>query len=165
MSTTISESFFRNFTAESVAVALMENIQSMDFRHIRHLVRAVLIPFVKSCPPESWEEWVEKLLHPLFLHCQQVLGSCWSSLIHEGKANVPDTLNIQAGSDLKIEVMEEKLLRGVTREVCALLSVMASPELNPGIPNLEQSGQIVCPDASSLKDLEAFALSSMVGYV
>ncbi|CAM8926022.1 unnamed protein product [Rhodiola kirilowii] len=165
MSTTIAESFFKFFNADTVAVELMENIQSMDFRHIRHLVRAVLIPFVKSCPPESWEEWIEKLLHPLFLHCHQVLGSCWSSLIREGKADVPDTQNIQAGSDLKNEVMEEKLLRAVTREVCILLSIIASPELNPGISNLELSGKILRPDASSLKDLEAFASRSMVGFL
>uniref|UniRef100_A0A7N0V092 Protein HASTY 1 n=1 Tax=Kalanchoe fedtschenkoi TaxID=63787 RepID=A0A7N0V092_KALFE len=165
MSTTIAESFFRNFDADALVLALMENLQSMDFRHIRHLVRAFFIPFIKSCPPELWEEWIEKLLHPLFLHCQQVLDSCWSSLMHEGKAKVPDTQNIPGGSDLKIEVMEEKLLRVVTREVCSLLSTIASPELNPGLSNLEQSRQITTSDASCLADLDAFAPRSMVGFL
>lgn len=112
-----------------------------------------------------WEVWLEKLLHPLFLHSQQVLSCSWSSLLHEGRAKVPDAHGILAGSDLKVEVMEEKLLRDLTREVCSLLSVIASPQLNTGLPSLEHSGHISRVDTSSLKDLDAFASSSMIGYV
>lgn len=143
----------------------MENIQSMEFRHIRQLVHSVLIPLVKNCPSDMWEVWLEKLLHPLFQHSQQVLNCSWSSLLHEGRAKVPDAHGILAGSDLKVEVMEEKLLRDLTREVCSLLSVIASPQLNTGLPTLENSGHISRVDMSSLKDLDAFTSSSMVGYV
>lgn len=143
----------------------MENIQSMEFRHIRQLVHSVLIHLVKFCPSDMWEVWLEKLLHPLFIHCQQVLCSYWSSLLSEGRAKVPDIHGIVAGSDLKVEVMEEKLLRDLTREICSLLSTMASSGLNTGIPAVEQSGHYSRVDMSSLKDLDAFVSSSMVGYV
>lgn len=165
LSTTIGDSFFKCLDISSLAIALMENIQSMEFRHIRQLIHSVLIPLVKFCPSDLWEEWLEKLLHPLFIHSQQALSCSWSCLLREGRARVPDVHAILAGSDLKVEVMEEKLLRDLTREICALLSVLASPGLNTGLPSLEQSGHVSRGDVSSLKDLDAFASTSMVGFL
>jgi exportin-5 len=165
LSTTTGDSFFKGLDIHSVALALVENIQSMEFRHIRQLVHSVLIPLVKYCPSDMWDIWLEKLLHPLFQYSQQALSCSWSGLLHEGRAKVPDIHGIVAGSDLKVEVMEEKLLRDLTREICSLLSAIASPPLNAGLPSLEQSGHMIRVDTSSLKDLDAFASSSMVGYV
>ena len=164
LSTTIGDSFFKYLNVHSVVFALMEDIQSMEFRHIRLLVHSILIPLVKNCPFDMWEIWLEKLLHPLFVHAQQALGCSWSSLLQDGRAKVPDVHEILSGSDLKEEVMEEKLLRDLTREICSLFSVIASPPLNPGIPSLEQSGHISRLDMSSLKSLDSFASSTMVGY-
>ena len=165
LSTTIGDSFFRGSDLHSVELALVENIQSMEFRHIRQLVHSVLILLVKFCPSDLWDVWLEKILHPLFNHSQQALNFSWSSLLREGRAKVPDVHGILAGSDLKVEVMEEKLLRDLTREICSLLSTIAWPPLNTGLPSLEQSGHASRVDTSSLKDLDAFRLSSMVGYV
>ncbi|XP_024952008.2 protein HASTY 1 isoform X3 [Citrus sinensis] len=165
LSATVGDPFFKSLDSGSVVVALMENIQSMEFRHIRQLVHSVLIHMVKFCPPDMWEVWLEKLLNPLFIHCQQVLSSSWSSLMHEGRAKVPDIHGIVAGSDLKVEVMEEKLLRDLTREICSLLSTMASSGLNNGIPPIEQSGHFNRVDVLFLKDLDAFASKSMVGFL
>lgn len=164
LSATIGDSFFKCMDVHHVALALVENIQAMEFRHIRQLVHSVLIPLVKCCPPDLWEGWLEQLLHPLLLHTQRALSCSWSSLLQEGRAKVPDLRGILAGSDLKVEVMEEKLLRGLTREICSLLSVLASSGLNGGLPTLEQSGHFNRVDASSLKDLDAFASTSIVGY-
>ncbi|XP_075659469.1 protein HASTY 1 [Castanea sativa] len=165
LSTTIGDSFFRGSDLHSVELALVENIQSMEFRHIRQLVHSVLILLVKFCPSDLWDVWLEKILYPLFNHSQQALNFSWSSLLHEGRAKVPDVHGILAGSDLKVEVMEEKLLRDLTREICSLLSAIASPPLNTGLPSLEQSGHASRVDTSSLKDLDAFRLSSMVGFL
>lgn len=165
LSTTIGDAFYRCLDIHSLAVALMENIQSMEYRHIRQLAHSVLIPLVKHCPPDLWEVWLEKLLHPLFLHCQEALSRSWSCLFNNGRAEVPDKPGILAGSDLKVEVMEEKLLRDLTREICALLATMASPGLNTGLPILEHSGHIGRVDMSSIKDLEAFASTSMIGFL
>lgn len=60
--------------------------------------------------------------------------------------------------------MEEKLLRDLTREICFLLSVMASPGLNSGLPPLEQLGHVSRMEMSSLKALDAFSTNSLVGY-
>ncbi|XP_056168223.1 protein HASTY 1 isoform X2 [Syzygium oleosum] len=165
LSTTVGDAFFKCLDIQSVAVALMENIQSMEFRHIRQLVHLVVVPLIKSCPVDLWEAWLETLLQPLFLRSQQALSSSWSSLLHEGRAKVPDTTGVVASSDLKVEVMEEKLLRDLTREICALLYVIASPALNTGLPSLEQSGHANRIDISSLQELDIYSQSSMVSFL
>ncbi|KAE8728489.1 Protein HASTY 1 [Hibiscus syriacus] len=132
LSTTIGDLFFKCTGLDAVALALIENIQSMEFRHTRQLVHSVLIPLVKSCPTDMWE--------------------------------VPDHHCIFTGSDLKVEVME-KLHRDLTREICSLLAIIASPGLNSSLPSLEHSGHVSRVDMSSLKDLEAFASTSMVGFL
>ncbi|KAH6820146.1 ARM repeat superfamily protein [Perilla frutescens var. hirtella] len=165
LSATLGDSFFRCVDPHSVILALTENVQYMEFRHIKQLVHLALIPLVKCCPSDLWEVWLEKLLYPLLLHVWQALSSSWSSLLRDGKAKVPDLNGIHVGSDLKVEVMEEKLLRDLTREICSLFSVLASPGLNAAVPSLEQAGQMSHIDDSSKRDLNAFAHSSMVGFV
>ncbi|KAL0429515.1 UNVERIFIED_CONTAM: protein HASTY 1 [Sesamum radiatum] len=165
LSATLGDSLFRCIDPHSVILALMENIQHMEFRHIKQLVHSALVPLVKFCPSDLWDAWLEKLLHPLFLHVWQALTCSWSSLLREGKAKVPDLHGILAGSDLKVEVMEEKLLRDLTREICSLCSVLAAPGLNAALPSLDQAGQVSQMDDSSMRDLEAFASTSMVGFV
>ncbi|XP_019231873.1 PREDICTED: protein HASTY 1 isoform X2 [Nicotiana attenuata] len=165
LSATIGDSLFKCLDSQSVVLALMENIQHMEFRHLRLLLHLALIPLIKNCPSNMWEAWLEKLLHPLLVHSQQALSYSWSSLLQEGRAKVPDLHGLVDGSDLKVEVMEEKLLRDLTRETCSILSVFASSVLNAGLPSLEHSGHMSRVDESSLKDLDAFATNSMVGFV
>ncbi|KAL0552608.1 hypothetical protein IC582_011726 [Cucumis melo] len=165
LSATVGESFYNCLDIHFVSLALMENVQSMEFRHLRQLVHAVIIPLVKGCPPHLWDVWLEKLLMPLIQHTQQCLNSSWSSLLHEGRANVPDVLGIPSKTDLKVEVMEEKLLRDLTREVCSLLAVMASSPLNPDLPSLEQSGHVNRAVLSSPKHLDEYSSSCMVGFL
>ncbi|XP_021773055.1 protein HASTY 1-like [Chenopodium quinoa] len=165
LSTTVGDAFFRSLDVDSVVQALMENLQSMEYRHLKQLIHLVIIPLIKSCPPELWGTWLEKLLHPILHYAQPSLSSSWSSLLNEGRAKVPDVCNVLGGSDLKVEVMEEKLLRDVTREVCGLLSALASPALNVGLPSLDHSGHITRFDTSSLKDLDVLASSSAVSFL
>ena len=161
LAATLGEAFFRCAEASSVTLALMENVQVMEFRHLRQLIHLVIIPFVKYCPADLWQVWLGNLLQPLFVHCQQALHYSWSSLLHEGRAKVPDSIGNLSGSELKAEVMEEKLLRDLTREVCSVLWALASPGLNSGLPSLEQLGPSNRID--SLKNLEYFASSSLTG--
>ncbi|KAG2244157.1 hypothetical protein Bca52824_094015 [Brassica carinata] len=132
LSATIGDTFFKCLDANYVAVALVENLQSMEFRHMRQLIHSFVVYAVKSCPADMWESWLEVLLHPLFNHCQKAISSSWGCLMREGRAQVPDSFGVQNGPDMKLEVMEEKLLRDLTREIANLLSTMASPGLNPG---------------------------------
>lgn len=159
------DSFFNGLDCSFLANALMENVQSMDFRHIRQLIHLVLIPIAKSCPADLRVSWLENLLLPLFLHCQQALSCSWSSLMHDSRAKVPDTFGNLSGMELKLEVMEEKLLRDLTREICSLFSVLASPALNRELPPLEQLGHLNRMESSSPNKLDAFSSNSMIGFL
>ncbi|KAK9137001.1 hypothetical protein Sjap_007595 [Stephania japonica] len=165
LSTTLGDSFFRCMESSSVSVSLIEHIQSMEFRHTKLVIHLVVIPLIKFCPSDLWEGWVEKILLPLLLHCNQALNISWSSLLNEGRAKVPDIHDNICRSDLKVEVMEEKLLRDLTREICSFLSVLASPTVNIGLPSLEQFGHVNRVEAASLKGLYAFASSSIVAFL
>ncbi|KAL6626193.1 hypothetical protein ACP70R_029919 [Stipagrostis hirtigluma subsp. patula] len=164
LAATLGEPLFRCIEGSSVTLALMENVQVMEFRHLRQLIHLVIIPLVKYCPADLWQVWLVNLLQPLFVHCQQALHYSWSSLLHEGRAKVPDSIGNLSGSELKVEVMEEKLLRDLTREVCSVLWVLASPGLNSGLPSLEQLGPSNRMD-SSFRDLESLASSSLTGFL
>ncbi|KAI8025099.1 Protein HASTY 1 [Camellia lanceoleosa] len=102
-------------------------------------------------------QWKRECKEYFVGHWNEALSCSWSSLLLDGRAKVPDLHGILAGSDLKVEVMEEKLLRNLTREICSLLSVLASLGLN--------AGHISRVDTSSLKDLDSFVSNSMVGFV
>ncbi|KAK1664794.1 hypothetical protein QYE76_052953 [Lolium multiflorum] len=164
LAATLGEAFFRCVEGSSVTLALMENVQVMEFRHLRQLMHLAVVPLVKYCPAELWQIWTLNLLQPIFVHCQQALDYSWSSLLREGRAKVPDNFGNLSGSELKVEVMEEKLLRDLTREVCSLLWVLASPGLNSGLPSLEQLGPANRID-SFVKDLESLASSSLTGFL
>ncbi|XP_031497611.1 protein HASTY 1 isoform X2 [Nymphaea colorata] len=161
LSTTIGDCFFKCLDSSSVALALMENIRSMNFWHLRQLTHSVLTPLVKSCPTELWDSWLTKFLLPLFSHCYQVLTYSWTNLINEGRAKIPDIGGNFSSSDLQVEVMEEQLLRSLTREICSLLSVIASPGLNACLSLLEQVGHANRME-SNVEGLEAFYLNGMV---
>ncbi|VAH60860.1 unnamed protein product [Triticum turgidum subsp. durum] len=164
LAATLGEAFFRCIDGSSVILALMENVQVMEFRHLRQLMHLAVVPLVKYCPAELWQIWTANLLQPIFVHCQQALDYSWSSLLREGRAKVPDSFGNISGSELKVEVMEEKLLRDLTREVCSVLWVLALPGLNSGLPSLEQLGPVNRID-SSLKSLESFASSSLTDFL
>jgi exportin-5 len=162
LAATLGEPFFRSIEGSIVTVALMENVQVMEFRHLRQLIHLVIVPLVKFCPSELWQVWLVNLLQPLLVHCQQALHYSWSNLLHEGRAKVPDNIGNLSGSELKVEVMEEKLLRDLTHEVCSVLWVLASPGLNSGLPSLEQLGPSNRMDCS-LRKLESFGSSCLTG--
>lgn len=165
LSSTIGDCFFDCVESSAVTLALMENIQSMEFRHIRLLIHLVVIPMVKFCPNRLWKDWLGMVLRPLFLYCQQALNCSWMSLLQEGRAKVPDAVAVVSGSELKIEVMEDKILRDLTREICTLLSVIASPGLNGSLPSLEHISHSSRSEMSTFKDLDSLATNSMIGYV
>ncbi|GJU50085.1 protein HASTY 1 [Tanacetum coccineum] len=154
LSATVGDAFFKSIDFSAVDLALMENINSMEFRHIRLLVHSIMIPLVKHCPSDLWDVWLRRLLYPLLVYSHQALKISWSGLMDEGRAKVPDLHGIQDGTNLKVEVMEEKLLRDLTREICLLLSVLCSPGLNCGVH----------PEQSSPKDMDVWS-SCLVGFL
>ncbi|XP_057853443.2 protein HASTY 1 isoform X2 [Cryptomeria japonica] len=165
LATGIGDQFYNCVDSDSLVVALLENIEAMHFRHIRQLIHSVLTPFVKTCPTICWGAWLGIFLPRLLGHCQKSLIDSWSSLIWKGRANVPDCCGDGSAPDLKAEVMEEKILRDLTRETCGLLAALASPGANKSLPSSEQIEQLNRMESSPLIDTEKIASESLIGFL
>ncbi|KAJ7533944.1 hypothetical protein O6H91_13G072100 [Diphasiastrum complanatum] len=139
----IGDSFFNDADGRvtTLATCLLENLSSMEFRHIRQLLHSTILPLVKACPPMQWGPWLGNIVPPILIHCQQVLPAAWNNLIKEGAVKPPAISSVGGLTGLKTEVMEEKLLRDLTRETCNLLSVLASPQLKQGQRTADQPSQ------------------------
>lgn len=165
LATSIGDHFYECMDSNDVFTALLQYLKEMEFRHIRQLIHIVIIPLVKNCPPLFWESWLGEILHALLVHCQQVLFVSWSSLINEGRAKVPDSCRYSSALGLKVEVMEEKLLRDLTRETCALLAALASPGANKSLPSTEQLGQLGRMESCPVIDTKNNFSESLIGFL
>lgn len=164
LATSIGDHFYKCIDSNALAAALLENLQAMDFRHIRQLIHMVIIPLVKTCPPLFWESWLGKILPALLVHCQHVLSVSWTSL-REGSVEVPDCFGDSSALGLKAEVMKEKLLRDLTRDTCALLAALASPVANKSLPSMEQLGQLGRMESCPVIDTESIFSESLIGFL
>lgn len=129
---------FFSHDCDAVQVSLLENIEAMEFRHVRLLLHFVVIPLVKSCPSHLRDSWLGKILPSPLTFCDSVLSLSWMSLIKDGAVKLSEGFCKSEGLGLKAEVLEEKLLRDLSRETCQLLAALASPALNPSLPSGEQ---------------------------
>ena len=134
---------------------LAMDISFMDFDHVGNLIQLTFIPLVRYCPRERWDEWVLLLLEYLFFYCEDIFRYAWLSLIHEGRAKVPDFFGDLYGPEDKLKKLEVELVLKFTRSVSLLLRVFASKELNSGLPDLN------CPKS----DLKSISSSSLMGYL
>lgn len=166
LSVAMGETFYTSIDANEVAAAFTENICWMEFRHIKLLINSFVGPLVISCPADMWESLLEPLLSPLLTHCQRALDSSWTSLLREGRANVPDLRSFEGG-ETKLIQLEKQLLIDLSRSTSDLLSKISAPELNTGLPSLmKHSDQLsVHGETSLLKDFDSLKSNSLVRYV
>ncbi|VAH67992.1 unnamed protein product [Triticum turgidum subsp. durum] len=135
--------------------ALVADISFMEFDHLGKFIELTFIPLVRCCPRECWDKWVLLLLESLFFYCERNFRYAWLSLIHEGRAKVPDFFGDLYGPEDKLKKLEVELVLKFTRSVSLLLRVLASKELNSGLPDLN------CPKS----DLKSISSSSLMGYL
>ncbi|KAI5071083.1 hypothetical protein GOP47_0013334 [Adiantum capillus-veneris] len=129
---------FFGHDSDVVQISLLENIEAMEYRHMRLFLHFVVIPLVKSCPEHLREVWLGKILPSSLIFCESALSLSWTNLLKNGAVKLSDGACKSEGLGIKEEVLEEKLLRDLSRETCILLAVFASPSLNPNLPSGEQ---------------------------
>uniref|UniRef100_A0A0E0R902 Exportin-5 C-terminal domain-containing protein n=1 Tax=Oryza rufipogon TaxID=4529 RepID=A0A0E0R902_ORYRU len=156
---TIKGAFSELLDNSSINNAIMENIRSMEIRHLTKLIDLVIVPFIKHCPHNLWVEWMLKLLLPLFDYCGDVLYYSWFSLLHNGQANVPLFFGYICGSEETVSKMENYLLLDLTRKVSKLLGALASQELNQGV---YRAGLVLDMNSAS-HDFKCTPSTSLVG--
>ncbi|CAL4984491.1 unnamed protein product [Urochloa decumbens] len=159
----IDGAFSKLLDSSSINDAIMKNLRSMEFRHLTRLIDLVIIPFVKHCPRKLWEEWLLKLLLPLFSYCEDMLGYSWLNLLNSGRANVPCCLGYLCESEEMVKNMENYLLLDLTRKFSKLLGSLSSSELNDGLFHLDHNPMHDMTTASC--ELKFTLSSSIVGYI
>eukprot|EP00271_Cylindrocystis_brebissonii_P001223 TRINITY_DN11542_c0_g2_i1.p1 TRINITY_DN11542_c0_g2~~TRINITY_DN11542_c0_g2_i1.p1 ORF type:complete len:1173 (-),score=281.19 TRINITY_DN11542_c0_g2_i1:59-3355(-) len=115
--------------ASDMCRALLENFPSMESWHIKNMLRLLLQPLIRACPPEQWGIWLEPLLPPILHHTRGLLETGWSNLQQKGAVIVPEGSaknSDKALIDETDDVLAEKLLRDLSREVLALLALLAN---------------------------------------
>ncbi|KAH6556722.1 hypothetical protein KP509_1Z160000 [Ceratopteris richardii] len=138
LSATHFTDIFFSHDSNVVQTYLLENIEVMEYRHMRLFLHFIVIPLVKSCPGDLRELWLHIVLQRTLNFCEATLPHSWNNLITKGAVTLSEAACKSEGLGIKEEVLQEKLLRDLTRETCILLSVLASTTLNPNLPSGEQ---------------------------
>uniref|UniRef100_A0A665TXD2 Exportin-5 n=1 Tax=Echeneis naucrates TaxID=173247 RepID=A0A665TXD2_ECHNA len=103
---------------------LAQEIAGSAFVSLDHVVRVFLRQLVQSCPQEYHESLLCPLLGPLFAYLQQRLSTKWQVINQRTSVNGQDEEEVVCQeSQVTQEMLEEQLVRMVTREVLDLLTV------------------------------------------
>lgn len=98
--------------------ALMEHVDHMDHQHLRMLLRHLMLSFTRVCPTHQRTTWLLPVLSPLLPHMLLRLSSKWSGMVGQPTANGRAS---EDGTAANAEVVEERLVRELTREHMQLL--------------------------------------------
>uniref|UniRef100_A0A3B4U589 Exportin-5 n=1 Tax=Seriola dumerili TaxID=41447 RepID=A0A3B4U589_SERDU len=101
---------------------LAQEIAGSAFVSLDHVVRVFLRQLVQSCPQEYHESLLCPLLGPLFAYMQQRLNVKWQVINQRTSINGEDEEEV-VGQESQVtqEMLEEQLVRLLTREVLDLL--------------------------------------------
>ncbi|XP_054885590.1 exportin-5 [Poeciliopsis prolifica] len=117
------------YTVESLAEGIIGSaFTSLDHvpdHRLRSMIRLFLKQLVISCPPEYHDSLLRPLLGPLFTYMQQRLNIKWQLINQRTSVNGEDEEEQVVYEDCAVtqEMLEEQLVRLVTREVLDLLNV------------------------------------------
>ena len=125
---------------EAVAASLMSELGSMESRHVRGMLRTVLQPVVARCPAAHRARWLGALLPRLLPHMQQRLTTAWDALARGGRGGAAD--GSAAPGATSAEVVEERLLRDLTRTHLNLLATLAQLDAPPAPHGAASSGEV-----------------------
>uniref|UniRef100_A0A1A8S6Q7 Exportin-5 n=1 Tax=Nothobranchius rachovii TaxID=451742 RepID=A0A1A8S6Q7_9TELE len=116
------------YTVEKLAEGLTDSaFSSLDHvpdHRLRPVFRLFVKPLVLSCPPEYYESLLRPLLGPLFTYMLQRLNTKWQVINQRMPVNSEDEEQ-EPCQDIEVtqEMLEEELVRLITREVMDLLTV------------------------------------------
>ncbi|XP_029376721.1 exportin-5 isoform X1 [Echeneis naucrates] len=142
--------------AQEIAGSAFVSLDHVPDHRLRPMIRVFLRQLVQSCPQEYHESLLCPLLGPLFAYLQQRLSTKWQVINQRTSVNGQDEEEVVCQeSQVTQEMLEEQLVRMVTREVLDLLTVscisrkMPEPAANKEEVDEEdmmmESGQTVSP--------------------
>ncbi|XP_026551333.1 exportin-5 isoform X2 [Pseudonaja textilis] len=112
------------YVVEGLAVELLNsafiNLDNIPDYRLRPLLRVFVKPLVISCPPEYYESLICPILGPLFTYLHMRLSQKWQVINQRSLVCDEDTVDDNPESQ---EMLEEQLVRMLTREVMDLIAV------------------------------------------
>ncbi|XP_070834219.1 exportin-5 isoform X1 [Chaetodon trifascialis] len=110
--------------AEEIAASAFVSLDHVPDHRLRPMIRVFLRQLVQSCPQEYYESLLCPLLGPLFAYMLQRLNVRWQVINQRTSVNGEDEEEVVCQeSQVTQEILEEQLVRLLTREVLDLLSV------------------------------------------
>ncbi|XP_071378598.1 exportin-5 [Centroberyx affinis] len=110
--------------AEQIVGAAFVNLDHVPDHRVRPIIRVFLKQLVLSCPQEYYDSLLCPLLGPLFAYMLQRLNAKWQVINQRSSNNGEDEEEVVCEeSQVTQEMLEEQLVRLVTREVLDLLTV------------------------------------------
>ncbi|KAL3150212.1 hypothetical protein ABBQ32_000071 [Trebouxia sp. C0010 RCD-2024] len=122
--------------------ALMQHVECMDHQHLRMLLRHLMLSFTKSCPAQHRNSWLLPVLGALLPHMLERISAKWSRIVSQSGSSAPDAgaRHSEDGAAANDEVVEERLIRELTREhLQLLLNMVDKPAPSPGGAGTGQS--------------------------
>lgn len=126
----------------SIYVALSKYLDSLDTKHLGKLIKHTVIPLIKNCPCEFWEELVDVFLQHLLRCCGNILFQSWFRLLYHGCAGVPHYFGELCGLEGTMNALNRDILLEFTRDFSGLLEVVALPEQNRALSLLDVTQDI-----------------------
>ncbi|KAK3278182.1 hypothetical protein CYMTET_13864, partial [Cymbomonas tetramitiformis] len=128
--------------ASGLRQSLLEGIPTMENRHLRAFIRVVVQAAVLHCPQEEMiqREWLGELLPGLLPHMYTRLSQSWVQLLSSSHSTSNSSCSTSSGLPLSpgasgrggvegavsAEVLEERILRELTRDHLALMQMIAA---------------------------------------
>ncbi|XP_046699270.1 exportin-5 isoform X1 [Silurus meridionalis] len=109
--------------AEQLAGSAFLHLEHVPDHRLRPMLRVFMKPLVTSCPPEYYETLLCPLLRLLLCHLLQRLNLRWQIINQRTSVCGPDDDEAYEENQVSQEMLEDRLVRLVTREVMDLLSV------------------------------------------
>jgi len=125
--------------------SVFSNIENAEYRHIKLFLRNVVSPLVIDCPPTRYNEVLLPLLPSFF--------SLIFSKLNEGWKHLQASSTTAFANSEKEEVLEDKLLRDLTRELISWLSKILHIPTLTNAPKADQSTEIEVETSVEAKDI------------
>ncbi|KAG1941606.1 exportin-1 [Pimephales promelas] len=138
--------------AEQIVGSAFIHLDSVPDHRLRPLVRLFMKQLVVSCPREYYDSLLCPLLGPLFAYLQQRLSFRWQIINQRTSLSAQEEDEAYEENHVTQEMVEEQLLRLVTREVIDLLGVTCitrkCPELSANKEDADGDEEMVSMDSS-----------------
>ncbi|XP_029305896.1 exportin-5 [Cottoperca gobio] len=128
--------------SEEIAASAFVSLDHVPDHRLRPMIRVFLRQLVQSCPQEYYNSLLCPLLGPLFAYMHQRLNVKWQVINQKTSANDDEEEVVCQESQVTQEMLEEQIVRLLTREVLDLLTVSCiSKKLPEPAANKEEADE------------------------